>query len=96
MFYPFGSLEVKFQKNLKGKVENNRFDVNQLTFKKRRPIANRREGGVITNSAVMTMTSGHKETHPITRGAWITGVIFNNPPEPPPADIPPLPENLGG
>ena len=44
----------------------------------------------ITNAAVMTMTSGPDETKPITRGAWIAGVIFNDPPEPPPADVPPL------
>jgi hypothetical protein len=36
------------------------------------------------------MTSGPEETKPITRGAWIAGVIFNDPPEPPPADVPPL------
>ncbi len=53
----------------------------------------RREGGIITNAAVMTMTSGRLRTHPITRGAWMTTVVFNNPPEPPPADIPALPED---
>ena len=31
-------------------------------------------------------------TQPITRGAWINAVIFNDPPEPPPADVPPLPK----
>ena len=52
----------------------------------------RRTGGVITNTAVMTMTSGPDRTQPITRGAWIAGVVFNNPPEPPPADVPALDE----
>lgn len=56
------------------------------------PLDDRREGGVITNAAVMTMTSNATRTQPITRGAWLTTVIFNNPPEPPPADVPPLPE----
>ena len=56
------------------------------------PITDRRSGGVITNAAVMTMTSGTERTQPITRGAWIATVIFNNPPEPPPADVPPLSE----
>ena len=51
-----------------------------------------RWGGVITNAAVMTMTSGPNRTQPITRGAWIATVIFNHPPEPPPADVPPLDE----
>ena len=38
------------------------------------------------------MTSGPDRTHPITRGAWLLTAIFNDPPEPPPADVPPLGE----
>jgi hypothetical protein len=57
------------------------------------PVEDRRQGGVITNAAVMTMTSGPNRTQPITRGAWIANVIFNEPPEPPPADVPPLNED---
>ena len=56
------------------------------------PLVDRRSGGVITNTAVMTMTSGPNRTQPITRGAWVAGVIFNSPPKPPPADVPPLQE----
>ena len=56
------------------------------------PVKDRRNGGVITNAAVMTMTSGPERTKPITRGAWVASVIFNNPPDPPPADVPPLDE----
>ena len=56
------------------------------------PVTDRRHGGVITNAAVMTMTSGPERTQPITRGAWLATVIFNDPPEPPPADVPPLGE----
>jgi hypothetical protein len=62
-----------------------------LTFH-RVPVTDRRNGGVITTAATMTMTSGPERTQPITRGAWIAGVIFNNPPEPPPANVPPLAE----
>ena len=65
--------------------------VGVLTFS-RVPVTDRRNGGVITNAAVMTMTSGPERTQPIARGAWIATVIFNNPPEPPPADVPPLGE----
>ncbi len=54
-------------------------------------VTDRRQGGVITNAAVMTMTSGPAETKPITRGAWIASVIFNDPPDPPPANVPSLP-----
>ena len=60
---------------------------------KRVNLNDRRQGGVITNAAVMTMTSNPTRTQPITRGAWISSVIFNSPPEPPPADVPPLPED---
>lgn len=56
------------------------------------PLTDPRRGGVITNAAIMTMTSTPTRTQPITRGAWINSVIFNDPPEPPPADVPPLPE----
>ena len=55
-------------------------------------LSDRRYGGCITTAAVMAMTSGIHETKPITRGAWLTTVVFNNPPEPPPADVPPLSE----
>ena len=65
--------------------------VNVQVFK-RVPLDDPRRGGVITNAAVMTMTSTPTRTQPITRGAWINAVIFNDPPEPPPADVPPLPE----
>ena len=57
----------------------------------RQSVKDRRHGGLITNGAVMTMTSGPLETKPITRGAWVAGVIFNSPPPPPPAEVPPLP-----
>ena len=52
----------------------------------------RRQGGIITTAAIMTMTSNATRSKPITRGAWMSTVIFNNPPEPPPANVPPLPE----
>ena len=61
---------------------------------KRVPVTDRRQGGVITNAAVMTMTSSSTRTKPITRGAWLATVIFNNPPEPPPANVPELSEKL--
>jgi hypothetical protein len=54
-----------------------------------------RSGGVITNAAVMTMLSNPERSQPISRGAWIASVIFNDPPKPPPADVPPLPEHAG-
>ena len=68
-------------------------DVVKVLSFHRVPITDRRSGGVITNAAVMTMTSGPKRTKPITRGAWVATVIFNAPPPPPPADVPPLAEH---
>ena len=64
----------------------------QVQTFKRVSLNDPRRGGVITNAAVMTMTSTPTRTQPITRGAWVNAVIFNDPPEPPPADVPPLPE----
>ena len=62
---------------------------------RRVPVADRRQGGVITNAAVMTMTSGPERTRPITRGAWVADVVFNDPPDPPPANVPPLLPEVG-
>lgn len=64
----------------------------QVQVFKRIPLDDPRRGGVITNAAVMTMTSTPTRTQPITRGAWVNAVIFNDPPKPPPADVPALPE----
>ena len=92
--YRSGLLENAY-KDLRTVSENDRKSrgggVTVLNFN-RVPVTDRRNGGVITNAAVMTMTSGPKRTQPITRGAWIATVIFNKPPEPPPADVPPLGE----
>jgi hypothetical protein len=56
----------------------------------RTPLKDRRFGGVITTGAVMVMTSGPFRSLPITRGSWVSSVIFNEPPEPPPDDVPDL------
>ena len=78
------------RRNYEGQ-SNGGYDV-QVQLFKRVPLDDPRRGGVITNAAVMTMTSTPTRTQPITRGAWVNEVIFNDPPEPPPADVPPLPE----
>ncbi len=38
----------------------------------------------------MVMTSSPFRSLPITRGSWVSSVIFNDPPKPPPDDIPDL------
>ncbi len=55
-------------------------------------IQDSRQGGIITNAAVMSMTSGPTRTHPVARGVWVIEVLFNDPPPPPPNDVPPLNE----
>ncbi len=57
------------------------------------PVTDSRFGGIVTNAAMLTMTSGPDRTHPVARGVWITEVVFNDPPKPPPNDIPPLSED---
>lgn len=89
--YRSGHLEESYGK-LGNPAKKRSGQVGVLDFH-RVPLEDRRLGGVITNAAVMTMTSGPERTQPITRGAWLAGVIFNNPPEPPPADVPTLGEN---
>tara|TARA_R110002096_G_scaffold26903_8_gene82867 strand:- start:1642 stop:3768 length:2127 start_codon:yes stop_codon:yes gene_type:complete len=83
--------EDKIQLNAKGNPVGGEGASTVLRFD-RMPVEDRRYGGVITNAAVMTMTSGPERTQPITRGAWLATVIFNDPPEPPPADVPALGE----
>ena len=78
------------RQNYDGKSESGH-DVQVQVFK-RVSLDDPRRGGVIANAAVMTMTAAPSRTQPITRGAWVNAVIFNDPPEPPPADVPPLPE----
>lgn len=78
------------RQNYSGQAKSGQ-DVKVQTFR-RVALDDPRRGGVITNAAVMTMTSTPTRTQPITRGAWLNEVIFNDPPKPPPADVPPLPE----
>jgi hypothetical protein len=79
--------ERRFEDQLRNKMQSRVF--------KRVATADPRYGGVITNAAMLSMTSGPKRTHPVARGAWIIEVIFNDPPEPPPNDVPALDEEAG-
>ncbi|MEK0447430.1 MAG: hypothetical protein RLZZ399_2751 [Verrucomicrobiota bacterium] len=56
------------------------------------PVNDKREGGVITTCAVMTMTSSATTPKPIARGKWVIETLFNDPPPPPPAKVPELEE----
>ncbi len=52
--------------------------------------SNGHRGGVISSGAMLISTSTTTRTSPVYRGAWVLDVIFNSPPPPAPADIPPL------
>lgn len=65
----------------------NRFNTNAQNFRKRK-LTSRREGGVITTAAILTMTATPLRTSPIKRGSWVATVIFNDPPPPPPDVVP--------
>jgi hypothetical protein len=74
-----------FEEDIRNKMRSQTFE--------RVTASDPRYGGVITNAAMLSMTSGPKRTHPIARGAWLIEVIFNDPPPPPPNDVPPLNED---
>ncbi len=75
--------EVPFGK----KSNRGRFNTGSQDFR-RRDLETRREGGVVTSAAALTMTSSPLRTSPIRRGAWVATVIFNKPPPPPPDVVP--------
>ncbi len=60
----------------------------------RQPVSDKRQGGIITTCAIMTMNSSPTTTKPISRGKWIIETLFNDPPPPPPATVPKLAEAL--
>jgi hypothetical protein len=80
------------QKPFGNKGNSNRFNTNAQEFS-RRVLNTRREGGIITTAAVLTMTSTPLRTSPIKRGAWVATVVFNDPPPPPPDVVPEIEED---
>lgn len=79
--------ERRFEEELKTKLRSRTF--------RRHAATDPRYGGIITNAAMLSMTSGPKRTHPVARGVWVIEVIFNDPPPPPPNNVPPLNEETG-
>ena len=78
---------LQFEDDLRRQLRSREF--------RRVEVDDRRYGGIITNAAMLSMTSGPKRTHPVARGVWIIEVILNDPPAPPPNDVPPLNEDAG-
>jgi hypothetical protein len=49
-------------------------------------------GGLLTQGSILTLTSPPTRTSPVKRGIWVLQALFNDPPDPPPANVPPLEE----
>jgi hypothetical protein len=50
-------------------------------------------GGVLSMAAVLTISSYPHRTSPVLRGKWVMEAILGTPPQPPPPDVPALPED---
>ena len=52
--------------------------------------------GIVTQGAILTLSSYATRTSPVIRGKWVLENLLGTPPPPPPPDVPPLEEkNLG-
>ncbi|MEO2013451.1 MAG: DUF1592 domain-containing protein [Fuerstiella sp.] len=49
-------------------------------------------GGLLTQSSMLFGNSTGSETHPIKRGVWVLERMLDDPPAPPPPNVPDLPE----
>lgn len=56
-------------------------------------LADRRRGGLLTQAAILTVTSNPTRTSPVKRGRWVLEQILGTPPPPPPANVPLLQED---
>ena len=63
---------------------------------RRVPLQTDRRGGVLSQGAVLTVSSYPTRTSPVIRGKYVLQNILGTPPEPPPGDIPPLEESAAG
>jgi len=64
---------------------------------KRCPLpADSHRGGVMTQAAVLKLTTNATYTSPVKRGAWILDRILGKPPAPPPPDVPAVEPDIRG
>ena len=64
---------------------------------KRCPLpADSHRGGVLTQAAVLKLTTNATYTSPVKRGAWILDRILGKPPAPPPPDVPAVEPDIRG
>jgi hypothetical protein len=52
-------------------------------------------GGILSQAAVLTVSSYPTRTSPVLRGLWVLENLLGAPPPPPPAGVPPLDEKIG-
>jgi mono/diheme cytochrome c family protein len=52
--------------------------------------------GLLGQGSILTVTSVATRTSPVQRGKWMLENILGTPPNPPPANVPPLKENAAG
>jgi mono/diheme cytochrome c family protein len=55
--------------------------------------ANSRRGGLLTQAAILSLTSDGTRHRPVHRGAWLSEAIFGKTPPPPPANVDPIEPN---
>ena len=63
---------------------------------RRVPLTTDRRGGVLSQGAVLTVSSYPTRTSPVIRGKYVLQNLLGTPPPPPPADVPLLEESAGG
>lgn len=55
--------------------------------------ANSNLGGVLSQAGILAGLSNGRESNPVKRGAWLARKIIAEPPDPPPPNVPGLPED---
>jgi hypothetical protein len=69
-------------------VEGSRF--------RRVTLADENRRGLLGQGSILTVTSFANRTSPVVRGKWVLDTLLGAPPPKPPADVPPLKENVAG
>jgi hypothetical protein len=59
-------------------------------------LADSHRWGLLGKGGILMVTSYPNRTAPVLRGEWIMDTLLGTPPTAPPANIPPLPENIEG
>lgn len=59
-------------------------------------LTDRRRGGLLGQSSVLTVTANGIDTSPVVRGVWLLENLLGTPPSPPPPDVEPLDPDIRG